>query len=56
MTRLRSLFSRKMVGSPREKPTRNSRETGRETRRRKRERGCATLALQWAGRESLEGY
>ena len=57
MTCIRSLSSRKMVGSPREKPTRNSRETGRETRRRRRERDVQLLhkgeAWAWIPRRNL---
>ena len=53
MTRFRSLFSKEMVESPRERLTRIYKETRRELKERERERGrerSATLAQKgrWA--------
>ena len=55
MTRLKSLFSRKIVESPSEKLTRNSRETRRETRRKKRGEVVCNSCTMGIGCESQDG-
>ena len=48
MTRFRSLFSKEMVESPRERLNRISKETRRERERKRRECNTCTIGEPWA--------
>ena len=56
MTRFRSLSSREMVESPRERLTRISKETRRELEEREGKKKNATLAQRGDGRQLLGDY